>query len=56
MLDATGTPVVIEVKTGLTDGNQTELTEGEVDEGRELIVGMSASTEKSKPLAQPRMF
>ena len=56
VLDATGTPVVIEVKTGLTDGNQTELTEGEVDEGRELIVGMSASTEKSKPLAQPRMF
>jgi HlyD family secretion protein len=55
VLDAEGKPVAIEVKTGINDGNQTELLEGDLVEGREVIVGMSAAADKSKP-TQPRMF
>ena len=47
--------MAIEVKTGINDGNQTELLEGDLVEGREIIVGMSATADKSKP-TQPRMF
>jgi HlyD family secretion protein len=50
-----GKPTAIEVKTGLNDGNQTELIDTDLAEGREVITGMSASADKAKP-AQPRMF
>jgi len=54
VLDADGKPAAIEVKTGISDGSQTELLEGELAEGREVIVG-TATAAKSK-LASPRMF
>jgi HlyD family secretion protein len=54
MLGSDGKPAAIEVKTGINDGNQTELLDTELAEGREVIVGMNA-VEKSKP-TQPRMF
>jgi HlyD family secretion protein len=50
-----GKPSAIEVKTGINDGNQTELLEGDLQEGREVIIGMTATADKSKP-TQPRMF
>jgi HlyD family secretion protein len=54
VLDADGKPSAIEVKTGISDGSQTELLEGELAEGREVIVGTVAV---SKPkVASPRMF
>ncbi len=54
VLDADGKPAAIEVKTGISDGSQTELLEGELVEGREVIVGTVAV---SKPkVASPRMF
>jgi HlyD family secretion protein len=56
VLDAAGKPLAIEVKTGLNDGNQTELTEGDVAEGGAVIVGMNGGGDKAKPLAPPRMF
>ncbi|MEW6165276.1 MAG: efflux RND transporter periplasmic adaptor subunit [Pseudomonadota bacterium] len=52
---ADGKPAAIEVKTGITDGTQTELTEGDLQEGRELIVGLAAAPDKAKA-ARPRMF
>lgn len=55
ILGADGKPAAIEVKTGINDGNQTELLESDLQEGHEVIVGMTASADKSKP-TQPRMF
>lgn len=49
-----GKPTAIEVKTGINDGNQTELVETELKEGQQVIVGTNAVAEK-KP-TQPRMF
>lgn len=56
VLGADGKLQAIEIKTGINDGSFTEVVEGEIAEGREVIVGMSATTDKSKPMAQPRMF
>jgi HlyD family secretion protein len=54
VLDAAGKPTAIEVKTGINDGNQTELLETDLSAGREVIVGTSAA-DKAK-LAAPRLF
>jgi HlyD family secretion protein len=54
MLGKDGKPTLIEVKTGINDGTQTELLDGDLAEGREFIVG-TAAAEKPK-LATPRMF
>lgn len=54
VLGSDGKPAAIEVKTGINDGNQTELVDTELAEGREVIVGTTAVAEK-KP-TQPRMF
>lgn len=50
-----GQPTSIEVKTGINDGNQTELIESELAAGREVIVGMPSGAQK-KPISPPRMF
>ena len=52
---ADGKPTAIEVKTGINDGNQTELLDSGLQEGREVIVG-TAAADKSKSAAPPRMF
>jgi HlyD family secretion protein len=49
-----GKPVAVEVRTGINDGNQTELLDTELAAGREVIVGTQAA-EKAK-LATPRLF
>lgn len=54
LLGGDGKPAAVEVKTGINDGNQTELIDTELAEGREVIVGISTA-EKQK-LAAPRMF
>lgn len=54
LLGSDGKPAAIEVKTGINDGNQTELLETGLTEGREVIVGTTAAADK-KP-TQPRMF
>ncbi len=54
VLGSDGKPAAIEVKTGINDGNQTELLDTELTEGREVIVGTTTIAEK-KP-TQPRMF
>lgn len=50
-----GQPMPIEVKTGINDGNQTELIDSDLAAGREVIVGMAANAQK-KPVSPPRMF
>lgn len=50
-----GKPKAIEVKTGITDGNQTEIVAGDIAVGQQVIVGMNVPVEKGKPV-QPRMF
>ncbi|MCX8016513.1 MAG: efflux RND transporter periplasmic adaptor subunit [Rhodocyclaceae bacterium] len=57
VVGADGKPQAIEVRTGITDGNMTEILAGEIEAGREVIVGINASGgEKAKPAAPPRMF
>lgn len=55
VLDASGQPATIEVKTGINDGGQTELVEGDITAGREVIVGMNAAAGKARA-TPPRMF
>lgn len=55
VLDANGQPATIEVKTGINDGGQTELVEGDITAGREVIVGMNAAAGKARA-TPPRMF
>lgn len=50
-----GQPTPLDVKTGINDGNQTELLETDLTEGREVIVGMAAVAQK-KTAAAPRLF
>ncbi len=54
VVGADGKPAAIEVKTGINDGGVTEIVAGEIDAGREVIVG-GGTPEKPK-VAQPRMF
>ncbi|MFN3884912.1 MAG: efflux RND transporter periplasmic adaptor subunit [Rhodocyclaceae bacterium] len=50
-----GRPKAIEVKTGITDGNHTEIVAGDIAAGQQVIVGLNVRNEKAKPV-QPRMF
>ena len=40
LFDPSGEPTAVEVKTGITDGTYTELVEGPLKEGNEIIVGL----------------
>jgi HlyD family secretion protein len=49
-------PVEVRVRTGLTDGNATEVAAGELAEGAEVIVGTTALAAASRPSASgPRL-
>lgn len=56
VLGGDGRPKAIPVKLGLTDGSMTEVLEGEVAEGAEVIVGTQMPAAKSAPTSGPRMF
>lgn len=56
VLGVDGKPVALDVKTGINDGNQTELLEGDVKEGLKIIVGTVIAADKGKPATPPRMF
>lgn len=56
VLGADGKPMAVEVKTGIGDGSQTELVEGDIAAGREAIVGLGAANGKTKNAMPPRMF
>lgn len=50
-----GKPKAIEVKTGITDGNQTEILAGDITPGQQVLIGLSTPNGKAKPV-QPRLF
>jgi len=55
---ADGTPAPVDVRTGLTDGTSTEILEGPLKEGDEVILGLgepAAAAKKSGPTG-PRLF
>jgi HlyD family secretion protein len=45
----------VPVKLGITDGNSTEMTEGDLREGQQVIVGMTTPTATLAPTAAPPM-
>lgn len=51
---ADGRPAAVEVRTGINDGNQTELLDTDLAAGRQVIVGVQTA-DKAKPAA-PRLF
>jgi HlyD family secretion protein len=53
-----GQPKAVEVRTGLTDGTSTEIAEGPLKEGDEIILGAGepASAAKKAVSSGPRMF
>jgi HlyD family secretion protein len=53
-LGTDGTPRAIELKSGINDGNQTEVLEGALQEGQQVIVGVATAAEKKT--TPPRMF
>jgi HlyD family secretion protein len=55
ILGSDGKPAAKEAKTGINDGNQTELVEGELAEGSEVIIGIDAAAGKAKS-TPPHMF
>jgi HlyD family secretion protein len=54
-----GQPKPVEVRTGLTDGTSTEIADGPLKEGDEVILGMgdpAAAAKKAGAPSGPRMF
>jgi HlyD family secretion protein len=52
-----GAPKAVEVRIGLTDGTSTEILEGPLKEGDEVILGIGETPAAAKkPAAGPRMF
>jgi len=51
-----GHPRAVEVRTGLTDGTSTEIAEGPLKEGDEVILGVAESAKKASGPSGPRMF
>jgi HlyD family secretion protein len=41
LLDAAGEPVPTRIRTGLSDGRSTEVVEGELKEGDEVVTGLA---------------
>lgn len=54
ILDADGKPKAIAVRTGLSDGTQSELISGELTEGAEVIIGVAEAKGKAQPSGGPR--
>lgn len=54
ILDAEGNPKITPLKTGLTDGIMTEILEGDITEGTEILVGTVASTTPKPSPPGPR--
>jgi HlyD family secretion protein len=55
--DPDGQPKPVEVKTGLTDGTSTEISEGPLKEGDEVILGIGETPAAAKKGASgPRIF
>jgi HlyD family secretion protein len=49
-------PLPVEVRTGLSDGASTEIVEGPLKEGDEVILGAETPAAAKKASGGPRMF
>jgi len=56
VLAADGKPKALPVKLGLTDGMMTEVVDGDVAEGMEVITGVQSANGKPAQSSGPRMF
>jgi len=56
IIGADAKPQAVPVRLGLTDGSMTEITEGEIAAGAEVIAGNATPTSKPAASAGPRMF
>ena len=54
LLDATGELVPTRIRTGLSDGRSTEVVEGELEEGDEIVIGL-ATTRVNTTSGRPPM-
>lgn len=54
-LDASGSPQAVRVKTGITDGQMTEIRSDEIKEGMEVIKGINLTAEEQAAGGPPRM-
>jgi len=53
---ADGKPEAVTVRTGLSDGTSTEIAEGPLKEGDEVILGSVDAPAAAKKAGGPRMF
>ena len=51
-----GKPTAVPVKIGITDGNSTEIIDGNLKEGDQLIIGVTSKEKRSSPEARPPRF
>jgi HlyD family secretion protein len=56
VVGADGKPAAVEVRTGLSDGASTEIAEGPLKEGDEVILGGGEAPAAAKKAGGPRMF
>lgn len=55
-LSGNGKPMAVRVKTGITDGNFTEVTDGNLKEGDRIIVGVESKEKLPSTGARPPRF
>jgi HlyD family secretion protein len=46
----------VPVKTGITDGNFTEIVDGILKEGDQIIIGVESKEKRSSPAGRPPRF
>ena len=57
MMDENNQPKALVLRPGLSDGNMTEVLEGDLAEGAEVIVGyVTPSSKSAAPTGPPRLF
>jgi HlyD family secretion protein len=56
VLGADGVPAVVRVRTGLTDGQYTEISGPEVQEGMQVIAGVTGASAGAAQSASPNPF
>ncbi|MGH7802441.1 MAG: efflux RND transporter periplasmic adaptor subunit [Thermodesulfobacteriota bacterium] len=56
VLSKNGKPTAVPVKIGITDGNSTEIIDGNLKEGDQLIIGVTSKEKRSSPEARPPRF
>jgi HlyD family secretion protein len=51
-----GEPTPVQVKIGITDGNFTEIIDGNLKEGDQIIMGVASKEQRNSPGARPPRF